>query len=112
MEKWITRFCAALCAGGGLGLFWVAGVVSTLLLQGASPAPQAGNPASGGEMKILAVAILSGAAVSWASLHMLALADRQNSPRFYRAARLAYFILVAATVAFGASWASGRFVPG
>ncbi len=108
MDKWITRICAALCAGGGLGLFWVAGVILALLQQQHS-SPQPPVPFSGKEYQILAVALLAGAAVAWGSLHLLALADKQDSPRLYRAVRLCYFILIAAAIAFGVSWATGRF---
>jgi hypothetical protein len=84
MEKWITRSAAALVAAGSIALFWTFGVFvavpwreSRMLSLNAV------------ELQVLGIPLLAGLLVAWGALHLLAIADRADSPRLYHTLRVA-----------------------
>ncbi|MEF8699791.1 MAG: hypothetical protein V5B32_08760 [Candidatus Accumulibacter sp. UW26] len=103
MEKWITRSAAALVAAGSLALFWTFGVFvavpwreSRMLSLNAV------------ELQVLGIPLVAGILVAWGALHLLAIADRADSPRLYPAWRGALLIAALLATYGGASWTDKR----
>jgi lysylphosphatidylglycerol synthetase-like protein (DUF2156 family) len=103
MEKWITRAVATLVACGALGLFWTFGMFTAV------PAQQGRLTAlSGVEMQLIGIPLLIGLVVGWGTLHLFALADREERPRLYVATCITLLLAVVAAIYVGAQWGLAR----
>ena len=103
MEKWITRGVAALVASGSIALFWTFGVFLAV--------PWRENrmlSLNSVEWQVLGIPLLVGMAVTWGALHILAIADRETSPRLYFAICVALLIASTMAVLGGMSWTNER----
>ena len=103
MEKWLTRFAAALCAVGSSALFWTFGVFfavpwreGRLLALNAS------------EVQVLLVPLITGAVVTWGALHILAMADRAGRPALYYTACAVLLLMLVLAVSGGMAWTAAR----
>lgn len=103
MEKWITRGAAALCAAGGIALFWSFGMF--LAVPWREGRMLALNMV---ELQVVVVPLLVGLAVIWGALHILAMADRESSPRVYAASRLILLLASIAALFGGMAWTTAR----
>lgn len=103
MEKWITRGVAAICAAGSAALFWTFGMF--LAVPWREGRMFALNTV---EMQVIGVPLLVGLAVGWGALHILAVADRESSPKLYAALRIALLVAVVAAAFSGMSWSQAR----
>lgn len=103
MEKWITRGVAAICAAGSAALFWTFGMF--LAVPWREGRMFALNTI---EMQVIGVPLLVGLAVGWGALHILAVADRESSPRLYSTLRVVLAIVAIAAVFSGMSWSQAR----
>ena len=103
MEGWIIRAVAALCATGALALFWMLGVFAAV------PWHEGRLLAlDGAEIQLLGVPLLVGGAASWGTLHLLAIADRDDHPAVYGALRAVLIVLALAAFAGGSAWTLAR----
>jgi len=103
MDNWITRFVAALCAAGSLGLLWTFGVFIALPWNiGRS------FDLSRSEVQVTGVSLLAGIAVAWGAAHLLGIADRENNPRFYTLMVVLLIVASIAAVAGGVAWTQAR----
>ena len=103
MEKWITRGAAALCAAGGIALFWSFGMF--LAVPWREGRMLALNTI---ELQVVAIPLFAGLAVSWGALHILAMADRESHPRTYAASRAALVLAALAALFGGMAWTTAR----
>jgi hypothetical protein len=103
MEKWITRGGAALCAAGSIALLWTFGIfVAVPWREGRMLA------LNSVELQVLGIPLLGGILVAWGALHILAIADRDSSPRLYLTLALALLAALLLAVSAGVSWSTAR----
>ncbi|WP_291994793.1 hypothetical protein [Candidatus Accumulibacter sp. ACC003] len=103
MENWITRGVAAICAVGSTALFWTFGVF--LAVPWRESRMLSLNSI---EWQVLGIPLLTGLAVTWGALHILAIADRASSPRLYLTIVVALAIISIMAVLGGMSWSGER----
>ena len=60
------------------------------------------------ELQVLAVPLVTGLAVAWGALHVLAIADRVSHPRTYYTICVALLIISVLAVSGGMSWTAAR----
>ncbi|MBI4741459.1 MAG: hypothetical protein HY777_07945 [Betaproteobacteria bacterium] len=103
MENWITRLVAAICAAGSIALFWTFGMFLAVPWR-------EGRMLSLDtiELQVVAVPLLVGLAVTWGTLHILAISDRETNPRVYAALRTLLVIASIAATFSGMSWSQAR----
>ena len=103
MERWIIRAVALFCAAGGAGLLWVFGVFVVVPWR-------AGRllALSSSEMQVLGASLVVGLGVGLASLHLVALAERERNPGRYAVIRLLLIALMIGAAVQGALWTPQR----
>ncbi len=103
MENGIIRLVAAIVAAGSTALFWSFGMFLAVPWR-------EGRMLSLNlvEMQVIGVPLLVGLLVAWGALHIVAIADRANNPKVYRAIRLALFAASIAAAIGGAAWTQAR----
>jgi hypothetical protein len=104
MEKWITRTVAALCAAGSTR--------PVLDLRHLPRVPWRESrmlSLNSIECRYSAIPLIAGLAVAWGALHILAIADRADSPEdLYYALCVALLIASLLAVSGGMSWTAAR----
>ncbi|WP_313950167.1 hypothetical protein [Accumulibacter sp.] len=103
MEKWITRGVAVLVASGSTALFWTFGVFLAV--------PWKENrmlSLNSVEWQVLGIPLVVGLAVAWGALHILAIADRETSPRLYFTTCVALLIVSVLAIFGGMAWTAER----
>ena len=98
-ETWIIRLVALLCAAGSAGLLWVFGVFVVVPWRAGRMLALVGS-----EMQVLGASLFFGLLTGWASLHLLALGEKEAHPRRYRLFRALLVAALAAAVVGGMSW--------
>ena len=103
MENFITRTVATLCAAGSVALFWTFGIFFAVpWREGRMLALNAV------EVQVVGIPLIVGLLVYWGAIHILAIADREANPRFYKAVKITLAIAALAAVIGGISWSQAR----
>jgi len=106
MENWITRGAAAMCAAGGVALFWTFGMfVAVPWREGRMLALNAV------EIQVVVIPLLVGLAVAWGALHIFAMSDGTTHPKVFATLRVALLIMLVAALFGGMSWSEARITP-
>lgn len=103
MENFIIRLVALLCGAGSAALFWVFGVFVVVPWRQERLLDLTRN-----EVQAIGVPLVTGIAVAWVTLHLLALGDRQRHPRGYAFMAGLFLIALLAAAIGGISWTAAR----
>ena len=103
MEAWLTRAAALLCALGSAGLLWTFGALLTVPWH-----QERLFDLNRAELQAVGVPLVAGLAVLWGSLHLLALADRNNNPRLHAVESVLFLFGGLGSALAGCTWSLSR----